>query len=184
MQQEAGRLHHSSIHAPGGSRKPGRGEGADKAGGGAGKRRGQSHGDGETALLPSSPRCCHLCTPQRVWGLCPKVSGSSPPHPTDEVSEDPGRGCGWPSPAPGPPFREPDPYPAGVPAPVDPGKGCGWPSPAPGPQGPVDPEFSSVSDSGGSVVGREMGWIPGQRGLCNIPFFFRKNENIGDVNVH
>ena len=90
----------------------------------------------------------------------------------------------WPSPAPGPPFREPDPYPAGVPAPVDPGKGCGWPSPAPGPQGPVDPEFSSVSDSGGSVVGREMGWIPGQRGLCNIPFFFRKNENIGDVNVH
>lgn len=44
------------------------------------------------------------------------------------------------------------------------------------PQGSVDPELSSVSDSGGSLVGREMGWIPGQRGLCNIPFFLQKEE--------
>lgn len=38
--------------------------------------------DGEAGLLPSSPLCCHLCTPQRVWGSPPQGERGlpSPPH--------------------------------------------------------------------------------------------------------
>lgn len=152
MQQEAGGLHHFAIHAPGRKRGGVGGRGVARAAG-----RGRLRWEGETGLPagsqppPSSPRCCHLCTPQGVWGFRPEVSGGSPPHPTDEVSEDPGRGCGWPSPAPGPPgprLQGTRALPGRCPSPCGSRKGVWLPSPAPGPPG--DPELSSVSDRKGN----------------------------------